>query len=145
MADKITYLYFLHLEADNDKCAFKIGITNDIKNRIQALQTQNPHNEIMLYHREAFENRNDARAAEKILHQCFQSHKIRGEWFKCDGYIMDAIAFIKKNRIKNSITTVELASRAYKELSGTKKFEQIDFDTETVIYGDGGYHLSCWA
>ena len=141
---KVTYLYFLHTQLNDDDCAFKIGITQNIEDRINALQIGNPV-EIKLHHREAFPSIREASNFERIIHRCFSSHHMRGEWFKCDGYINDAINYIKHNGIISSIDVIQSASNCYKELNDNSKFEGIDFETQTAIYGDGGFHLSCWS
>lgn len=56
----------------------KIGVTNNIEQRISTLQTGNPH-EIILEH---FEEKNQAYQIEAYLHRIFDSHKVRGEWFQ---------------------------------------------------------------
>ena len=55
----------------------KIGITNDIQQRIQSLQTGNPDTIILEY----IEDRYNPRKAEKWLHNQFSAQKIKGEWF----------------------------------------------------------------
>jgi len=70
---KQEYLYIL-------SCGdlLKIGVTNNIEERIKTLQTGNPQ-QIILEH---IEQRNEAYKIETYLHQQFQSFHVRGEWYK---------------------------------------------------------------
>lgn len=70
---KSTHLYVL-------SCGnrLKIGVTNDIDQRLQSLQTGNP-DEIKL---EYIEERVNPHKAEKFLHRHFQKNRVSGEWFE---------------------------------------------------------------
>jgi|SaaInlLV_10m_DNA_4_1040232.scaffolds.fasta_scaffold22105_3 hypothetical protein len=57
---------------------YKIGITNNITNRLKSLQTGNAH-EINVIH---IEERYKPEKAEKYLHQKFSNKRLKGEWFK---------------------------------------------------------------
>lgn len=56
----------------------KIGVTNNIDQRVKTLQTGNPHPIIVEY----VESRFKPHKAEKYLHRVFQKHCVLGEWFQ---------------------------------------------------------------
>lgn len=56
----------------------KIGVTNDIKQRLASLQTGNPVPIVLEY----IEDKNQPYKVESYLHRTFNSYRIRGEWFK---------------------------------------------------------------
>lgn len=56
----------------------KIGITNDIKGRIASIQNGNPLHVSVVAH---YKPRIPARNLEKALHQHFNEHRLKGEWF----------------------------------------------------------------
>jgi hypothetical protein len=66
------YLYLL--ESDG---YFKIGIANDVQNRIAQLSTGNPH-QINLVFCYGFRN---SEFVERALHQKFLDTRLRGEWY----------------------------------------------------------------
>ena len=68
-----THLYVL-------RCGerLKIGVTNNIDQRIKSLQTGNPDQIILEY----IEERLNPHKAEKFLHRFFQKQKVKGEWFE---------------------------------------------------------------
>ena len=70
----------------NDKV--KIGRTQDVQRRLEALQTANPDTLTLLGYIEG--------DLERYLHNKFQKHHFRGEWYYLDQEIMD---FIKKETI----------------------------------------------
>lgn len=70
----------------NDKV--KIGRTQDVQRRLKALQTANPDTLTLLGYIEG--------DLERYLHNKFQKHHFRGEWYYLDQEIMD---FIKKETI----------------------------------------------
>ena len=69
---KPTHLYVL-------SCGnrIKIGVTNNITQRIKTLQTGNPDKIELTY----IEERYNPRMAETYLHREFASKRISGEWF----------------------------------------------------------------
>lgn len=67
---------FLYIISCGD--LIKIGVTNNIEQRLVTLQTGNPH-EMILEH---FERKNEAYKIEAYLHRIFEPYKVRGEWFK---------------------------------------------------------------
>lgn len=71
--NKCTHLYVL-------RCGerLKIGVTQDIEQRILSLQTGNPDKIELEY----IEERLNPHKAEKFLHRHFQKHKVSGEWFE---------------------------------------------------------------
>lgn len=70
---KSTHLYVLSC---GDK--IKIGVTNNIENRLKSLQTGNP----MPIKLEYIEERLNPEKAEHYLHRCFQAKRVNGEWFE---------------------------------------------------------------
>lgn len=81
--EKITkgYIYLI-----SDDRYIKIGITKNIKNRINSIQHGNPDANIIYYkYIENYVN------IEKILHEKYKSKKIKGEWFKLSEYDINEI------------------------------------------------------
>jgi hypothetical protein len=66
------------------------------------------------------------------------------ELLKIYSIIYDAINYLAKHSFNIGLQKLRSAIYAYSELEKNPKFEGIDFNTETVIYGDGGFHLTCW-
>ena len=64
---------------------YKIGIANDIENRLVQLSTGNPF-ELEVLATYGFEN---ATAVETVLHQKFNSQRARGEWFELNAHHVD--------------------------------------------------------
>jgi hypothetical protein len=78
------YLYLI-------KCQqyYKIGVANDVQSRLAQLSTGNPF-ELEPVTVCGFDN---ASAVEAVLHQRFESRRVRGEWFDLDSE--DLIVFDK--------------------------------------------------
>jgi predicted GIY-YIG superfamily endonuclease len=72
---KKNYIYILQQENSN---IIKIGVTNNIKKRLQSIQTGNP-NKVSVYH---YEERNNAYTVEAFLKKKFISYKKEGEWYE---------------------------------------------------------------
>lgn len=70
---KSTHLYVLSC---GDKV--KIGVTNNIEQRLKTLQTGNPTPINLEY----IEERLNPEKAEHYLHRCFQHKRVNGEWFE---------------------------------------------------------------
>ena len=86
------YVYFIEDEHDH----IKIGMSNSLDRRIDAIQTGNA-DKLKLYYAFIVRNRKDALQLEKEMHNLFSKHKIRREWF--DAY------FIKRYLRQETITT----------------------------------------
>lgn len=90
--DKIptgAYIYFITDGMDS----VKIGIAQDVKKRIDALQTSNP-NKLNLLYALKVDNKQDAQEIEKELHGMFARDRKQGEWFKSE----NVIEFLKKDK-----------------------------------------------
>lgn len=87
------YVYFI---ADGHGYV-KIGMANDIRARLDALQTANPH-KLELYVGLKIPNgkMSEARKIEKQLHKMFEADRIRGEWFK----MPNITKYLKQPRIE---------------------------------------------
>lgn len=77
---KSTHLYVLSCGT-----RLKIGVTNNIEQRLQSLTTGNPDPILVEY----IEPRYNPHKAEKYLHNSFSKYKVRGEWF--EGITIDQI------------------------------------------------------
>ena len=72
----LKYLYFIRMV--NDGIYYKIGITINIKKRLETLQTGSPVPlEVVFKHRSFY-----AEAIEEKLHKHFTNFNTSGEWFK---------------------------------------------------------------
>ncbi len=139
----MVYVYFIHSEnkTDSGNCALKIGCTANIKNRLRSLQDGNP-NDVVLWKRLAFETAKEAMTIEKRVHLWLLPYKIRGEWFKCVPIIYDVINHLFNVGYNQCVKDMKLVSPFIRKLYDNPKLEGIDFDAETIIYGDGGFHFT---
>ena len=69
----LRYLYVIAGET----APSKIGIADNPKHRLKALQTGNP-TKLIIHYTVPCDN---VRALERIIHQKLSRHKIKGEWF----------------------------------------------------------------
>ncbi|MBT9169298.1 MAG: hypothetical protein DDT19_02656 [Syntrophomonadaceae bacterium] len=129
------YLYVLGC---ND--AIKFGIAKDVQARQLIFKTGNPYPLTVITSIKI----DRASQLEKKIHFIFSKTKISGEWFKYNDQIQTLINVIKEGDTNKLTNLVCSAYKAHKELKNNPKYEGIYFDVETVIYGDGGFHLSCW-
>jgi hypothetical protein len=58
----------------------KVGVSNNIKNRINQMQTGNPK-KINLIAKRSFNKRSEAFYIEGVIHQFLKDHRQSGEWF----------------------------------------------------------------
>ena len=72
---KPCYLYFI---SDGEKV--KIGISEDVKRRIENLQSAN-HKRLTVLETRCFRNRYYAKKKEKQLHEQYKDFCVGGEWF----------------------------------------------------------------
>lgn len=73
--------HYLYVIQSND--AIKIGITHNLQQRFNDLQSANPV-ELQLIYAFKFDSRGQAEALEALLHERFVQHRIHGEWFDVD-------------------------------------------------------------
>lgn len=66
-------VYFLH-----DGTYTKIGISNNVKKRLQMLQIGNPNKINIIAHSKILDN---AQSIERALHKKYKKYKTVGEWF----------------------------------------------------------------
>jgi predicted GIY-YIG superfamily endonuclease len=71
------YLYIIECK-QNDGIVYKIGVTNDLQQRIKNVRTGNPNPVEYVYN----EQNNNAYKLEKWLHSQLSEHRLEGEWFK---------------------------------------------------------------
>ena len=75
----IDYIYVIGSE--NGPC--KVGITNSLTSRLRSIQTGSPHRLKLLYAHPC-SDRDEAKAHEKMFHECHQECRLEGEWFNLD-------------------------------------------------------------
>lgn len=71
------YVYFIRDGVGH----IKIGIAQNVENRLKALQTSNAC-DLEIYKIFKVDSRYDAKSLEKELHSKFKKFRVRGEWFK---------------------------------------------------------------
>ena len=74
---------YLYLISDLDKKNIKIGVTENVKQRLRNLQVSNPSILTVLF------NIKDMAYLEYEIHKKFKSYQIKGEWFKYDELIIN--------------------------------------------------------
>ena len=70
-------VYFIREDSGN----VKIGVTANLKKRLKAIQTHNPH-KMAVVKTIHCSNIQQAKKAEKELHKRFSEFRQNGEWFK---------------------------------------------------------------
>lgn len=73
---------YVYLMKDTSNGYYKIGISKDPVYRERTLQSEKPT--IELVKKKLFTSRKNSKEVEKLLHQKFLSHNVRGEWFSLD-------------------------------------------------------------
>lgn len=68
----------IYILVEKNKGGLKIGVTNDLKNRIKNIQTGNS-DEIYCYY---YQERTDAYKIEQLVKKKFNKFKTNGEWFE---------------------------------------------------------------
>jgi len=71
-----------HLYAIGDGECVKLGVSTNIGNRLNSMQTGHPKKLRVLWKFYIGRERKPAYSAEKKLHRLCKKHKLRGEWFK---------------------------------------------------------------
>jgi len=119
----MTNLYFIKSNTDNSrgKSLYKIGITKDIKRRIDAINVSTP-NEIELVYKKPFsDGRPDeihsAKWYEKKLHEYFNTRRVKGEWF-----LFDSIKSKAKKEFISVVNEFESPIWRLKECESTEDF-----------------------
>ena len=78
---RISYVYVIKGHTlDTDHSTYKIGITRNLKERIETLQTSSPNKLQLIFKYPTY----NSKQIEKSLHNHFKYYRIRdnGEWFK---------------------------------------------------------------
>jgi hypothetical protein len=121
----------------------KIGVSQNVKSRIESLQTAN-HRELAILKEVPMPSRSMAYQTERTLHRLFRKQRIHGEWFVNSEFVKELLTLIETNGYEDLRHNIELAANAVDELGDNSKFDGIDLFSESVIYGDGGFHLNCF-
>ena len=85
----ISYVYVIKGDTlDSNHSSYKIGITKNIKERLETLQTSSPKKLRLIFKYPS----TDSRTIEKSLHNHFRHYRIRdnGEWFKFQDSMIDS-------------------------------------------------------
>lgn len=82
------YVYLLRLEQDKDplKCVYKIGRTNDVKNRQKMLGVLLPYRATVVWAMDC----EDAAASERFFHEQLHDKRLKGEWFQLEEWQIGA-------------------------------------------------------
>jgi hypothetical protein len=102
----MSYVYLIQSEGH-----YKIGIANDLRNRLAQLQTGNPN---VLKVESCYEFPN-AQAVETVLHQKYSSARTLGEWFKLSDWqlqefdkICEMLGGVRYSRSVQNVTLDEI-------------------------------------
>jgi predicted GIY-YIG superfamily endonuclease len=70
---------------------FKVGVAQDVDNRIAQLQTGNACRLVCVY-RKSFSCQQDASCHEVACHELLAIYRVQGEWFRCQKWeVVDAV------------------------------------------------------
>ncbi len=140
MQEKLKHqVYFV--KAEN---YIKVGVTSgSIEGRLIYLRTGCPF-ELELLKAIQFPNREEAMKAEKLFHRLFRLHKKHNEWFHNADFIMEVLTLFEVKSYEDLKENFKLAATAIDILGDSYKFDGICFFSETVCYGDGGFHLTAF-
>jgi hypothetical protein len=83
-----SYVYFIAA----GRGAVKIGFAHDVESRLQALQTSSAEELVLLHYMEG------TTADERRLHEKFAELRIRGEWFRHEGFLAEFIVTLRAGR-----------------------------------------------
>jgi hypothetical protein len=83
-------IYFV--TCDHDDFPIKIGFATNVKSRMIGFQTALPYPVILLAQTDG------TRRLERKLHRQFKELRLRGEWFKRDPLVLEAIEDIKSGK-----------------------------------------------
>ena len=87
------YVYFIRDGLEH----IKIGVANNVKNRIKELQTANPM-KLEYFYGMHVKTSEDAYDLEEELHKKFSNIRLMGEWFKEE----EVLEFLKQPKIYTS-------------------------------------------
>ena len=102
-------VYFIQCNGKNGP--IKIGVTSQLKERLETLQTGNPY-ELRLITSIKLRNMEEAFSLEKKLHKKFRRFLIRGEWFSSKIRISDVWEI--QERKKNSRALKKIINNEYR-------------------------------
>jgi predicted GIY-YIG superfamily endonuclease len=77
---KVGPLHYVYVCSESGSRRIKIGVSNDVKRRLEELQTGNAHS-IELWFLLPFQRREDADQVERYLHDLYAKYRVSGEWF----------------------------------------------------------------
>jgi len=92
---RIGYVYLIK---DCERNLYKIGMTTDIRKRLNALQSSTGNSSLMLIHKIRSKRCSEL---EKILHQMFAGKCVFGEWFQLTDEDVDWIKSIEETDLIN--------------------------------------------
>jgi len=123
----------VYLLRAGDTNSYKVGITQDIKNRLSQIQTGSPIKIEVVYTHE-FKTIDSARIVENKVHKILSSHRLHGEWFelrtKKDVNLVTEIIEAFSDII---YTSMELVEQAIQEAKPTI-FKSIEEHISKLIY-----------
>ncbi len=123
----------------------KIGITDNLENRIISLQTSN-HEKINVLYSIDGHPKEKARKIEKHYHQHFEYQHIRGEWYRPDKYLLDCIEKLKIghdfsedwvehwNKIEEHIRAITFIAREYREIGNHHAIKYITGELRELVH-----------
>lgn len=126
------YVYILRHGKTN---VFKIGITRDVGDRINSLQTGNPV-ELSLELSQEMPFNVSARDVEKALHKELAILNVRGEWFHIPGHVWPKVRRSLENMIsalrveaelcKSNLSRTRFSAEISDVPSGFRHFEELE-------------------
>ena len=119
----------------------KIGIAKDVSCRLDALQTGN-HRKLKLLKTIEMPSYQIALDVERTLHKLFKKDRVHREWFENSYFIQELLTLLEINNYEELRENILLAINALEIFSGDDRFGGVDLASETILYGDGGFHLS---
>lgn len=102
ISPKATYVYFIKMDETDDSNIYKIGITNNLKNRIKSINT---HNFNIISEYVSIKSSNTLKL-EKALHEKYKENKLRREFFKFDKHIQISDLIEEAKKIETIINEV---------------------------------------
>lgn len=143
---KPVHLYFIAeppAPGSHAKCGpVKIGIASDVNRRIYGLRAGNPR-ELSVLGSIVFSSRDEARRAEKALHDELAAHRMAGEWFAPAPAVLAYIGrharpFARTGRKRGP---VQITLRRF----GTDRVNCPECDGEPVVFpAEGGHRVRCY-
>lgn len=85
VGDAISCVYFIQVDPDGP---IKIGIADSVISRLGNLQSACPYDlRVRTFWR-------GPRLVERFLHRELAAHRIRGEWFRPEPFVLDVLSFV---------------------------------------------------